>query len=198
MLKTDAGGEINCVDQGDFSGGMQLFIGKSLTIDCEGIQARFGYAGIAAIAIIVSAGAAGTGHKRQRRCRPRHRLCRWRGSPHREMLDPQFRHRQRGVGNICRGRRQRAVGALRVRHRPGKQWHSVVGGGIEIQPIVSSSTTKVTLNRVEVRNNFFGIKVDGTMTTGGVVNMTVRDSISVGNASNGIVGTGNAAGPAIV
>ncbi|MBV9247010.1 MAG: hypothetical protein JO366_19605, partial [Methylobacteriaceae bacterium] len=44
LTKTNAGGEINCIDQGDFSGGFGLVIGKSVTIDCEGVPARYGIA----------------------------------------------------------------------------------------------------------------------------------------------------------
>ncbi|MBV9221428.1 MAG: hypothetical protein JOY94_18560 [Methylobacteriaceae bacterium] len=53
LSQTNAGGEINCVDQGDFSGGAQLLIDRAITIDCEGVQGRFGYAGTSATAIFV-------------------------------------------------------------------------------------------------------------------------------------------------
>ncbi|MBV8565601.1 MAG: hypothetical protein JO273_09120 [Methylobacteriaceae bacterium] len=74
---------------------------------------------------------------------------------------------------------------------------SSLEGGIAVQPQVSPSISKAILNRVQVENNFFGIKADGTQ-AGGVINMTVRDTVSSGNASNGIVGTTNAGGAAIV
>ena len=75
---------------------------------------------------------------------------------------------------------------------------SAAGGGIIVQPGVSNTVSKVVLNRVEVQGNFFGIKADATQVSGGVIQMTIRDSVSSGNASNGIVATGNASGPAIV
>ncbi|MBV9633629.1 MAG: hypothetical protein JOZ40_03285 [Methylobacteriaceae bacterium] len=71
------------------------------------------------------------------------------------------------------------------------------GIGIAIGPPVSP-ITKVVLNRVEVRGNFFGIKAIGGNYSGNVINMTIRDSVSSGNGANGIVGTGTASGAVIV
>ncbi|MBV9636096.1 MAG: hypothetical protein JO163_16520 [Methylobacteriaceae bacterium] len=72
------------------------------------------------------------------------------------------------------------------------------GAGILITPQAAGNVMKVVLNRVEARNNFFGIKVDGSQASGGVVNLTIRDSVSSGNTANGIVATTPAAGPAII
>src|SRR5260370_25009658 len=55
--QTVAGGEINCVDQGEFSGGSALTIGQSVTIDCEGVQGRFGVTFSVSPVIIVQASA---------------------------------------------------------------------------------------------------------------------------------------------
>jgi hypothetical protein len=62
------------------------------------------------------------------------------------------------------------------------------GGGIIVVPAIANGITRVTLNRVEARDNFFGIKADGVNggVATGVINMTVRDSVSSGNRSNGI------------
>ena len=49
-----------------------------------------------------------------------------------------------------------------------------------------------------MQNNTFGIKADGTGANGGVIYMTIRDTASVGNSSNGIVGTMSAGGAAVV
>src|ERR1700676_1897085 len=38
LAATNPGGEINCVDTGDFGNGNGLFIDRSITIDCEGVQ----------------------------------------------------------------------------------------------------------------------------------------------------------------
>jgi hypothetical protein len=71
------------------------------------------------------------------------------------------------------------------------------GGGILVQA-GTGATSKVILNRVEVYNNFFGIKADGRATGGGTINMTIRDSTSAGNQANGIVGTMSGTGAAVV
>jgi hypothetical protein len=54
LAQTSSGGEINCVDQGDFSGGATVNITKSITIDCEGVQGRFG-SGIEAFTVSATA-----------------------------------------------------------------------------------------------------------------------------------------------
>ena len=54
------------------------------------------------------------------------------------------------------------------------------------------------VNQSNVQNNTTGIKADGINDGGGVINMTVRDTASVGNTQNGIVGTMSGAGAAIV
>jgi hypothetical protein len=74
------------------------------------------------------------------------------------------------------------------------------GGGIYILAGGNNVATRATLNRVEARNNYFGIKADGTsqFASGGVLNVAVRDSVSSGNRSNGIVATGNSTGPAVI
>ena len=72
------------------------------------------------------------------------------------------------------------------------------GGGILVQA-PPGSTSKVVINRSDVQNNTFGIKADGGSSgAGGVINMTVSDTASVGNTQNGIVGTTNASGSAAV
>jgi hypothetical protein len=112
--QTNAGGEINCVDQGDFSnGGIGLTIRRSITIDCEGVQGRFGSLVSSDFAIIVGASAsdvvvaARARYQRQRRSFRGHRFRQRRGSPYREMHDPQFRQQHSRPGNCRRKRQQR-------------------------------------------------------------------------------------------
>ncbi|MBV9221557.1 MAG: right-handed parallel beta-helix repeat-containing protein [Methylobacteriaceae bacterium] len=62
----------------------------------------------------------------------------------------------------------------------------------------AGTVSKATLIRVNAQNNFFGLKADGSGASGGVINMTITDSKSTENASNGIVGTTPAGGAAIV
>jgi hypothetical protein len=56
VLQTNAGGEVNCVDQGDFFASLQLTITKTMTIDCEGVQGRMSNTSVSTL-IIVQAGA---------------------------------------------------------------------------------------------------------------------------------------------
>jgi hypothetical protein len=204
LAQTNPGGEINCVDQADYGlTSPTLVITKSITIDCEGVQGRFGLPGFA---IKISASATD--------------IVVLRG------LDINGS----GVGQIginIDGGAAVHIEKCTIRNFVfgGSGWGIVdepkpntvselfvsdtvlenngaasSGGGIWIAPANSNGITRVTLNRVEVRNNFFGIKADGATNSpsGGVINMTVRDSVSSGNSSNGIVGTGNASGPAII
>jgi hypothetical protein len=60
-------------------------------------------------------------------------------------------------------------------------------GGIIIKPSGSGSVQAV-LERVEVKNNTFGIAVDGTGSTAGI-NMTIADSLIAGNVKDGIIAT---------
>jgi hypothetical protein len=61
------------------------------------------------------------------------------------------------------------------------------GGGIVISP-QSSGSARVSLQRVTVAHNAFGIAADGTGSTGGI-NMTIKDSDIAGNTQDGIVAT---------
>ena len=60
-----------------------------------------------------------------------------------------------------------------------------LGGGILINPAAGGSA-QVTLNRVSVARNVFGIVVDGTGSTGGI-NMTTTESVSSSNSQDGIL-----------
>jgi hypothetical protein len=202
--QTNAGGEINCVDQGDFgSGGAQLQITKSITIDCEGVQGRFGYiGGGAAIAVNVAAtdavalrgldidgnGVANSGIAFDGGAALHVEKC--------------VIHNFAGGGfgwGIVDERFINTTSELFVSDTVlENNGTASSGGGILIVPEVANAVIRVTLNRVEARNGYFGIKADATFVTGGVINMTVRDSVSSGNRSNGIVATGNASGPAII
>jgi hypothetical protein len=59
------------------------------------------------------------------------------------------------------------------------------GAGIQIQP-TGAGSAKVVLTRVLVENNVIGLRADGTGSTGGI-NVTVKDSVSSGNAYHGII-----------
>ncbi|MBV9633627.1 MAG: hypothetical protein JOZ40_03275 [Methylobacteriaceae bacterium] len=205
LSQTNAGGEINCVDRGEFSGGVGLTIAKSITIDCNSAQGRFSPASPQPVAILVSAASTdvvvlrgldidgngisalgidltGGAALHIEKCVIRNFAAG--GLPAGILFSP-----------LTNSVAELLISDTRVTDNgtgtPG-------GAGILVRPAIASGVTKAILTRVEVRNNFFGIKADGTQAIGGVINLTVRDSVSTGNAANGIVGTGSANGAAIV
>jgi hypothetical protein len=64
-------------------------------------------------------------------------------------------------------------------------------GGIVIRPS-SAGAVNAFLSRAKVENNFVGIRVDGTDSTGVAVNATVTDSVITGSASDGILAISSA------
>ncbi|MBV9633402.1 MAG: hypothetical protein JOZ40_02140 [Methylobacteriaceae bacterium] len=204
LSQTNAGGEINCVDQSDYALGANIAIVKSITIDCESVQARFGLASAGIQAIIVEASAsdvvtlrgididgnnlsgvgimfASGGALHIEKCVIRN-------------FDTTSFNGAGIADSLLIGSTSELFVSDTVVTNNGT---GTPGAGILVNPFVTS-TVKVTLNRVEARGNFFGIKADATQVSGGVIQMTIRDSVSSGNTSNGIVATGNASGPAIV
>ncbi|MBV9635070.1 MAG: hypothetical protein JOZ40_10610, partial [Methylobacteriaceae bacterium] len=201
LAMTNPGGEINCIDQGEFGG--SFLIDRSVTVDCDGVQARIGVASPGAAAVVVEAGASD--------------IVTLRG------LDIDGNNVSAIGIDFAQGAALHVEKCV-VRNFVGTGGSSEFGGivdfgnvnselfvsdtvvtnngtgtpgaGILIAPAMNV-ITKVTLSRLEARGNFFGIKVAGN-SSGGVIQMTIRDSVSSGNASNGIVGTGTAGGPAII
>jgi len=197
LSQTNAGGEINCVDQGDFGNGVQLGINKAITIDCDGVGGHIEFATAeAAIGVTASptdvvvirgldidgAGTGGTG------------ITVISGDVHIDnCLIHGFKSSTLGFGVAV------AAGAVSVSDTVLiDNGTSSSGAGLVAELISSDTIIKLILNRVEVRSNFFGIKADGTIANGGVIQMTIRDSVSTGNGANGIVGTGLPGGPAIL
>ena len=205
LAQTSPGGEITCVDQGDFSTGNSLLISQAITIDCEGVQGRFNYdSGGTAISIsaapdevvilrgliIESHGFSAFGITFVSGAALHLEKCLIRG----------FNQIGGGWGLTVETEGANSASDVFVSDTVFENNGTAsTGGGILVQPTGANIVTKAVLDRVETRNNFFGIKADGTATSGGgVINMTVRDSVSSGNRLNGIVGTGNTNGPAIV
>jgi len=60
------------------------------------------------------------------------------------------------------------------------------GGGILIRPSGAAGGATVVLNRVSMPGNVFGIRADGTTSTGGI-EVTVDDSTISGSASSGLI-----------
>jgi hypothetical protein len=205
LSATNPGGEINCVDQGDFDAGAgELFITKSITIDCADVQGNFGFAGSGAAAIFVNASATDVVVLRGLNVNG-NGVARFGieflggGVLHVEKcVFRNFAFSGDGWG-ILAAAQGNPISALFVSDTVlENNGTASSGGGILIVPEVANAISRATLNRVEARNNFFGIKVDAMGATGGVINMTVRDSVSSGNHSNGIVATSNSSGPAII
>ena len=195
--KTNAGGEVNCLNSGSYGG---VTIAKSISIICEGVVG--GVLQTFGSAIIVIAGAADVVHLRG--------------------LDFE------GLGTGLAGVTFNSGGALHIENCRIRDFNGGGGVGIFFQPnaaaaelyvtdttishngsaaggggilvfAAAGSTAKVVINRSDVQNNVTGIKADGVNSgERGVINMTVSDTASVGNSQNGIVGTTNAGGSAVV
>jgi len=199
LSQTNANGEINCVDQGDFGG---LFITKSITIDCEDVQARLS-ASSGNVVVVVDAQPTDIVVLRGLDVSGTSAVQMDFGI---DVDEPAIVRIEKCVVHDTN------FGGIRIRSLNASQTTEVSisdtvvvnngisqsGAGILITPQAAGNVMKVVLNRVEARNNFFGIKVDGSQASGGVVNLTIRDSVSSGNTANGIVATTPAAGPAII
>ncbi|MBV8566651.1 MAG: right-handed parallel beta-helix repeat-containing protein [Methylobacteriaceae bacterium] len=200
VSQTLAGGEVNCVDPGDFG---EVSITQSMTIDCDNVRGSITSVGFT-LAVSINAAASDVVVLRGLELKGVGG-----GFGGVQILSAQEVHIEKCVISD-----QTAAGAgWGIYATPTSNIDIFVsdtlltgsngtgsGGGFIVVPRTSNGITKVVLNRVESRGNFFGIKADGTdeRASGGVINMTIRDSLSAGNGSNGIVGTSNATGPAIV
>jgi hypothetical protein len=206
LTQTNAGGEINCVDQGDFGDGSTLAIQMSLTIDCDSVHGRLGNGPSGSNAVYVQASPTDVIVLRGLDIYGNGKVAIGIGFVGGAALHVEncvihdFSSASLGWGIVDEPAFD-AVSELFVSDTVVmNNGTASSGGGISVTPFVANSITRVTLDRVEARNNFFGIKADSVTggISGGVVNMTVRDSVSSGNRSNGIVGTGNASGPSII
>ena len=189
---TAAGGEINCLDSAGFG---TLTITKAISIICEGVVAGVLASGVNGMTVNAGAGD----------------VVVLRG------LDFE------GIGTGNSGIAFNSGAALHIencRIRDFNDWGILFtptaaaelyvtgatishngfvagGGGIEVRT-TAGLTSKVTINQSNVQNNTFGIRADGNGGAGGVINMTIRDTVSTGNSLNGIVGTTPAGMAAIV
>jgi hypothetical protein len=204
--RTNVGGEINCVDQGDFSDGTTLHINKPITIDCEAVQGRFGTAPGALIAIVVAGnppdvfvlrgldvfGASDTiaGIVFNSGAALHVEKC---------VVHDVAGNNGWGFFSQLNNSPANAISEIFISDTVlMNNGTAASGGGIYLNPQPSNGVTRVILNRVEVRNNFYGIIANGNGPVGGVLNMTVRDSVSSGNQSYGILAVSNPNGPAVV
>jgi hypothetical protein len=72
---------------------------------------------------------------------------------------------------------------------------ATAGAGVLVRP-QAGGTAQVTLDRVNVSANTFGIAADGSASTGGI-NMTVKDSVLASNINDGLIATTSAGGAPI-
>ena len=175
---TDVGGEIICLDSGEFGGAV---ITKSITIDCTNNIATAYYAmrvnAPGASVILRGITVLGNGV---------------------EPIGIDIKDGSVSIQN-CRVNSYRVSTAVGIKFAPAAPSSKLVvsdtvisnngngatGGGIVISPQAGGSAL-VTLNRVTVEKNVFGIVADGTSSTAGI-NMTINDSVSSGNSQDGII-----------
>ncbi|MBV8567138.1 MAG: hypothetical protein JO273_16925 [Methylobacteriaceae bacterium] len=206
LTKTAAGGEIKCVDQGEYGGGGATIINMSITIDCEDVEGAVLIDSFST-GFDIAAGPSDTVTLRGldivgSRIGETGIFFETGGALHVEKCVihdfVQFENFGEGWGIHIAQTAQASAEIYVSDTTIINNGSNGNGGGILIEPSSQAGgVRKVVLNRVEVRNNLFGIKAVGGSAIG-VINMTVRDSVSTGNAINGIVGTGSANGAAIV
>ncbi|MBV8564922.1 MAG: hypothetical protein JO273_05655 [Methylobacteriaceae bacterium] len=198
---TNPSGVINCIDQGEFGGSGAITISTALTIDCEGVQGRVLVTQLAS-AFTVSAGA-----NDDVTLRGLEIYSDGGGLAGVELASAKALHIEKciihhfngGWGILAwpggsAGTTELFVSDTVLENNGG----GGSGGGIDARPVGTGNILKVVLNRVEAQGNFFGIRADGSSSNGGVVQMTIRDSVSSGNAANGIVGTSSFGSSAVV
>ena len=196
--KTNAGGEVNCLDSGSYG---QFTITKAISIICEGVVGGVLVSG--GTGIFINGGANDVVHLRGldiegigialagvyfgsgaalhiENCRIRDFTFSGNGGW--------------GIEFLPASAAELYVTDTTISHNGSPAF----GAGIVVYA-AAGSTSKVVINRSDVQNNVTGIKADGVNSgAGGVINMTVSDTASVGNSQNGIVGTTNAGGSAAV
>jgi hypothetical protein len=184
---TDAGGEINCVDAGDYGG---ITITKSITIDCAGTIGGISGAVVATPVTINTAGV----------------VVRLRNLTLNGMLSGNVGVRFSNgsalfvencvIANFNSG----AVGdGIGIRFAPPAGvtaelyvTDSIItsngrpsdGGGIVIQP-AGTGSARVAIERTRIENNTYGFFANGLGSTG-VIAVQIRDSVASDNANHGI------------
>jgi hypothetical protein len=188
-LQTDDGGEINCVDAGNFG---NITINRSITIDCTGTFAEVtGGLLIETDNVVVTLrglsfndqGGTGTFGIRFTNGSALHiencHIIGFRGTSlgHGISFAPAIGTSKLYVSNT-----------LVANNGPA----GAGGGGILIQP-TGSASAQVVIDGVKVHNNTQGIRADGNATTG-TIDLLVRDSAVSGSTLNGIVAINNGGG----
>src|ERR1700674_2614634 len=189
LANTPAGGEITCVDSGNFAAlGSNLIIDKSITINCEaaiGTPTVEGPNGGVAFFTILNTFVTDTV------------ILRGLDIDGQTSSGNLINFKGAGTLHVQKAKINRTIGAgIAIAFSPvfaAKLFVSDctiidnggigVSGGIVIKP-ASGVEADVTIDRTRIENNFFGIVADGT--GGGIIHGVVRDSVVAGNANFGI------------
>jgi hypothetical protein len=188
ISKTATAGEINVLDPGAFGA---VTITKSITISAEDVQAgvlaTLGSNGIVinapATAVVVLRGldieGAGSGANGIRFLAG--------GALHVENSTING-FAQKGIAFEPNGTSELFVKDTFIRN---VQVSAATSGGILIKPTLSGSAT-VSIDRVRLENNQFGLRVEGGS------DVTVSNSVASGNVTNGFIAVGTAVGSAVL
>jgi hypothetical protein len=189
--KTSAGGEISCVNSGDFGGGT-LTITASVTIDCEGTLGSPTIAGGATVefltvqtspgAVVVLRGVDFDALS-QGSCTTGGAIIRFNGAGVLHIQKSKINHAGGGCSGIAfepsGGSAELDISDCDITDNAT----SGSGAGIYINPS-SGLTGQVSIDRSHINNNYFGIFADGR--SGGIIKVTIGDSVVSGNTEDGI------------
>jgi hypothetical protein len=187
---TNAGGEINCVDSGDFGAGGALNINKSVTIDCTGqfatIFSNIGVAiqigggvevvlrGLSIENIGSTLGQFGIDFNPNSASSVKIENCRIFGF-------------QSGAGILLATGPTAGISTLSVIDSIIENNGTPTNGGIVITPSGASSVN-VVVERTPLLKNTNGIVVDSSQTTG-PIQVQIRDSVIAGGTNSGVLAT---------
>jgi hypothetical protein len=203
---TSAGGEITCLNSGDFGG---LNITQSITINCESTLGgtalgngfnNFAVFTTASTDVVVLRGldidGVGQGSVT---CFP---LINFAGAGVLHVQKTKVNHMVGFAGGppgLCSGIYFAATGSATLDITDSDITDNGSSGstnsGIYIRPSSGAQAT-VTITRTQVQGNNFGIVADGT--SGGTIRGTISDSVVSGNAQNGITASTSGSGSAVL
>jgi hypothetical protein len=196
---TSAGGEINCIDAGDYG---SVLITKSISIICDNTEAGILATGAGAFGVSVNLGASGivtlrgldidgggtgqTGISFGTSGGALHihkvRVRNFRGS------------QGSGISFFPFGYSELYVSDSYITDNGGPEANL---GGIIVVPQNASASANIFINRVQLDNNAIGLQIDGRVSTAVAVNAVVRNSVVSGSGLDGIVAVTQAGGPAV-
>jgi hypothetical protein len=193
ISKTAAGGEINCIDPGGFGA---VTITKSMTISCEGLTA--GIVFNAGNGINFNGGATDYLFLKGLDIEGLIKTGTSSSIAGVSFNSGQLLHiedcviRDSGTAGVLIKSTTANNTFVVTRTTLFNNGNGVVGGGISIQPTV---TTQGTIDRVVANRNSFGVNANGTL--GGNYNVIVRDSVTNGNTQAGVSASAGAAVTAV-